>query len=54
MLRCMPWWEAYASARAAAGDAPAPRLDGFHTLLRGIELDKVCVCVGGWGLYVRV
>lgn len=41
MLRCMPWWDSYASERAALGDRKTPPLDGFHHLLRGIELDKV-------------
>jgi hypothetical protein len=40
MLRCQPWWDAYYQARTALGDRRTPRLDGFHYLLRGIELPK--------------
>jgi hypothetical protein len=41
MLRCMPWWDAYYEERVALGDRKTPDLDGFHFLLRGIELPKV-------------
>jgi hypothetical protein len=41
MLRCMPWWDAYYQERLALGDRKTPDLDGFHYLLRGIELPKV-------------
>ncbi|KIZ05690.1 hypothetical protein MNEG_2267 [Monoraphidium neglectum] len=41
MLRCMPWWDAYYQERLALGDRKTPDLDGFHYLLRGIELPKL-------------
>jgi hypothetical protein len=41
MLRCRPWWNDYYDARVALGDRATPALDGFHFLLRGIELPKV-------------
>ena len=41
MLRCQPWWDSYEEARVALGDRATPELDGFHHLLRGIEMDKV-------------
>jgi len=57
MLRCMPWWDGYYEARLALGDRKTPALDGFHYLLRGIELPKVTrllvslVAAGlGWAL----
>ncbi|KAI8468938.1 MAG: mannosyltransferase putative-domain-containing protein [Monoraphidium minutum] len=50
MLRCMPWWEPYYEARLALGDRKTPDLDGFHYLLRGIELPKLYRA--GWtGVY---
>ncbi|GBF98544.1 pantothenate synthetase [Raphidocelis subcapitata] len=53
MLRCMPWWEAYYARRLDAGDDPTPPLDGFHELVRGIELDKLYRA--GWtGNYQRL
>jgi len=55
MLRCMPWWDAYYRDRVALGDRKTPDLDGFHYLLRGIELPKVGVWgFGGWGVGVGV
>lgn len=55
MLRCMPWWEAYYDERVTLGDRKTPDLDGFHYLLRGIELWKVrggvCGCVCSVGAY---
>lgn len=41
MLRCMPWWDDYYQERLGLGDRKTPDLDGFHYLLRGIELPKV-------------
>jgi hypothetical protein len=46
MLRCMPWWDAYYEERVALGDRKTLKLDGFHYLLRGIQLPKVRGLVG--------
>lgn len=40
-LACTEWWPSYHAARVARGDRRTPDLDGFHFLLRGIELDKM-------------
>ncbi|GBF93077.1 hypothetical protein Rsub_05688 [Raphidocelis subcapitata] len=41
MLRCLPWWDGFYERRVALGDRKTPQLDGFHFLLRGIELPKL-------------
>jgi hypothetical protein len=40
-LKCLPWWEGYYADRVAAGDRKSPELDGFHFLLRGIDLHRM-------------
>eukprot|EP00877_Chromochloris_zofingiensis_P001671 jgi/Chrzof1/11504/UNPLg00437.t1 len=53
MLKCQPWWEEYYQDRVGRGDRRTPDLDGFHYLLRGIELDKLYQ--RGWsGNYIRL
>jgi hypothetical protein len=51
-LKCLPWWESYYQARVDYGDRKSPELDGFHFLLRGIDLQRMYK--NGWeGNYVQ-
>eukprot|EP00775_Hariotina_reticulata_P005673 gene5673-5911_t len=45
-LKCQPWWQDYYQIQLAKGDQAYPQLDGFHLLVRGIELDKLYM--RGW------
>jgi hypothetical protein len=52
MLKCQPWWESYYLDRVDRGDRKTPDLDGFHFLLRGLDMQRMYKL--GWdGAYLQ-
>jgi hypothetical protein len=40
-LRCSPWWDAYHKERLGSGERPMGRLQGFHTVVRGMDFMRM-------------